>query len=138
MILKMKVAIIGWGWVGHAMQDLFPAAFVYSHNIIYHDGTLMRVQSEALWKEKTKEYKKIVNACDVAFICLPTPCPHGKRLDTSQVQKAIRWCNAKLIVVRSTVNPGDCYRWSMMFKKNIVFQPEYLGETPEHPLLDTV
>jgi UDP-glucose 6-dehydrogenase len=25
----------------------------------------------------------------------------------------------------------------MMFKKAIVFQPEYLGETPQHPLLDT-
>jgi UDP-glucose 6-dehydrogenase len=24
-----------------------------------------------------------------------------------------------------------------MFKKHIVFQPEYLGETPNHPLLDT-
>ena len=111
----MKVAIVGAGWVGGAMKDLFPDAYVYTHKI-----------------GKQEE----VNKCDVAFICVPTPCKYKSRLDTSIVQDTIAWLKTPLIVIRSTVNPGDTYRWKMMFKKHIVFQPEYLGETPQHPLLN--
>src|SRR5690606_19949880 len=31
--------------------------------------------------------------------------------------------------------PGDCDKWDG-YGKNIVFEPEFLGETPNHPLLD--
>ena len=125
-----KVAIIGGtGWVGKAVHQLFPDAYVYSRN----QGT-----------------RKEVNKCRIAFICVPTPnatspgthpkyenLPSEGILDTSAVEEAISWLEAELIVVRSTVNPGDCDRWALKYLKNIVFQPEYLGETPAHPLLDT-
>lgn len=131
---QTKVAIIGNGWVGQAMQELFPQAIIYVRDV-----------SKIIPNYSLKVYttdKGKVNKADVAFICVPTPLiEKGKekgRLDTSIVQDVISWCEAKLIVIRSTVNPGDTYRWKMMFKKHIVFQPEYLGETPEHPLLDTV
>jgi UDPglucose 6-dehydrogenase len=118
--MKHKIGIIGSGWVGGAMKELFPDAYVYT---------------------RTTGDKKLINKCDVVFIAVPTPLiEKGKekgRLDTSIVQDVISWCEAKLIVIRSTVNPGDTYRWKMMFKKHIVFQPEYLGETPNHPLLNT-
>jgi UDP-glucose 6-dehydrogenase len=48
----------------------------------------------------------------------------------------IAWCQCPLIVIRSTVNPGDSNRWGIKFQKSIVVQPEYLGETPAHPFLD--
>ena len=113
----MKIAIIGaTGWVGKAMLSLFPDAYKYSR----HQGT-----------------KKGVNKNRIVFICVPTPVIGEGRLDTSIVEEAISWCEAELIVVRSTVNPGDCDRWALKYLKNIVFQPEYLGETPAHPLLDT-
>ncbi len=137
--MNKKVGIIGLGWVGKAMWDLFPDAAIYSHNMILNnEGEWMRASDGSPdWEEDNQKYKAAVNKCDVVFVCLPSPCPEEGRLDTSAVEEAIKWCKAKLIVVRSTVNPGDCYRWSMMFKKHIVFQPEYLGETPQHPLLDT-
>jgi UDPglucose 6-dehydrogenase len=114
----MKVAVIGsTGWVGRSMMRLFPNAYSYTSKLGNKDD---------------------VNKCDVAFICVPTPCIDEKRLDTSIVEECISWCECPLIVVRSTVNPGDCDRWGRKYSKSIVMQPEYLGETPNHPLLDTI
>jgi len=129
-----KVAIIGYGWVGTAMHKLFPDAFIYSTSLIVHNGQLVR--DPVVFKDKMEEYKKVVNACHVAFICVPTPNHREAELDTSIIEEIIDWCECPLIVIRSTVNPGDCDKWSVRFCKKIVMQPEYLGETPSHPMLD--
>jgi len=137
-----KVAIIGNGWVGKAMQDLFPDALVYVRNTA-------EAFKDFQGTPKFTNDKELINQCDVAFICVPTPNrtygdylddPSGKgegKLDTSAVEECIEWLETPLIVIRSTVNPGDCELWRHKSNKNIVFQPEYLGETPQHPLLDT-
>lgn len=111
----MTTAIIGLGWVGKYMQQLFPNAVIY-------DRHTMNMSD--------------VSACDIAFICVPTPCPDEGRLDTSIVEEVVRWCDADLLVVRSTVNPGDTDLWADKYGKRIVMQPEYLGETPAHPMLN--
>lgn len=111
----MKIAVIGKGWVGKSMIELFPDSVIYDEPLGI--GT-----------------KEEVNACDVAFICVPTPCPEKGRLDTSIVFDVAEWCECPLKIVRSTVNPGDCEQ----LPGNIVFQPEYLGETPAHPMLHPV
>lgn len=112
-----KIAVIGsTGWVGRSMMQLFPEAYEYTSK---------------------KGKKEEVNECDVAFICVPTPNKTGRRLDVSIIDEIMTWCECKLIVVRSTVNPGDCELWRAKYGRNIVMQPEYLGETPNHPLLDT-
>jgi len=110
----MTIKIYGKGWVGKAMNQLFPEALI-------HDPAMGYV-SEA--------------TAEVAFICVPSPCPNEGELDTSIVEDVVREADESLIVVRSTVNPGDCDRWAKKYNKNIVFQPEYLGETVSHPLLD--
>jgi UDPglucose 6-dehydrogenase len=110
-----KVAIIGYGWVGKAMHQLFPDAYIYTESI----GD-----------------KKGVDECDVAFICVPTPVVEEGRLDTSIVEGCVAWCECPLLVIRSTVNPGTTDLLSLKYDKRIVMQPEYLGETPNHPLLD--
>lgn len=111
-----SVVICGFGWVGKAMFSLFPDAYVYTHK----HGT-----------------KKEANKRKIAFICTPTPVIGEGKLDTSIVESCIKWLESEVIVIRSTVNPGDCDRWSLKYRKQIIFQPEYLGETPNHPLLDT-
>lgn len=116
----MKVAIIGsTGWVGKAMLQLFPDAYQFTTKIGDIAG---------------------VNACDFAFVCVPTPLKDG-RLDVSRIDQIVSWCTCKYIVIRSTVNPGDCNRWSAKIQHLnrvswILHQPEYLGETPNHPLLN--
>jgi UDP-glucose 6-dehydrogenase len=113
----MKVSVIGaTGWVGKAVVSLFPLAYQYTSHI----GT-----------------KEEANKSDVAFICVPSPLKEiGQILDTSIVEDCIAWCKCPLLVVRSTVNPGDCDRWAKKYGKKIIMQPEYLGETPNHPLLN--
>ena len=112
----MTTAIIGYGWVGKSVQKLFPKSVVYDVNIF-------------------NSSKRLVNECDVAFISVPTPLKDGK-LDTSIVEECVEWCKCPLLIIRSTVNPGDCDKWATKYKKHIVFIPEYLGETPSHPMLD--
>lgn len=110
----MDIKIYGFGWVGKAMKSLFPDARV-------HDP------AQGMLSEKT---------ADIAFICVPTPNVGKGKLDTSIVEDVIKNSQEKLLVIRSTVNPGDCVGWMVKYKKNIVFQPEYLGETTNHPMTD--
>lgn len=131
--MNQKVAIIGNGWVGKAMQELFPQACIYLRD---KEKTIQQNQTyEDRWYS---EDKSKINEADIAFVCVPTPHVNEGRLDTSAVEQVISWCSCPIIVIRSTVNPGDCDRWEKQYNKVICMQPEYLGETPQHPLLDTV
>lgn len=113
---NISTAVIGKGWVGKSMIDLFPESKVYDEPLA--EGT-----------------RSNVNKCDVAFVCVPTPNEGKGKLDTSIVEEVVKWCECPLIIIRSTVNPGTCDRLEAL-GKNIVFMPEYLGETVAHPLID--
>lgn len=114
----MTVAVIGAnGWVGKAMVSVFNEA-------VAHDVT------------SSSANRTNVNFCDVAFICVPTPNLPDGSLDDSIVEEIVQWCECPLIVIRSTVQPGTTDRLALKYHKNIVMQPEYLGETVAHPLLD--
>jgi UDPglucose 6-dehydrogenase len=106
----MTIKIYGFGWVGKAMKTLFPDAAIHDPSQGYKD----------------------LSKYDVAFICVPTPLVDGK-LDTSIVEDVIKNCQEDLIIIRSTVMPGTCDELEKL-GKNIVFQPEYLGETVNHPM----
>lgn len=108
----MRVKIYGYGWVGKAMHSLFPTALI-------HDPALGMVAEEV---------------ADVALVCVPTPGDGGK-LDTSIVWDIARDAEEELIIIRSTLNPGTCDELEKL-GRNIVFMPEYLGESVAHPLLD--
>lgn len=114
---EMGVGIIGLGWVGRAQNELFPRAAIYDSGL-------------------SKGSRESVNNCDVVFVCVPTPNVGKGKLDTSIVEEVVSWCEAKVIVIRSTVNPGDSHRLKEKYGKRIVTQPEYLGETVAHPMLD--
>lgn len=127
-----KVAIVGNGWVGTSMQELFPHALTYvrDYDKALKEGKIF--ENYAYTDDRAK-----INKADFVFICVPTPNPENGKLDTSAVEEVIAWLeNDPLIVIRSTVNPGDCETWVAKYGKRIIFQPEYLGETPNHPLLD--
>jgi len=73
-----------------------------------------------------------INACDVVFVCVPTPMDDDGSCNTSIVEEVVGWVEAPLIILRSTVTPGTTDRLAAKFNKRIVFQPEYLGETTAH------
>lgn len=111
----MKIKIYGYGWVGKAMQTLFPDALV--HDPAPHIGFI--------------NYEK----ADIAFVCVPTNLKDGA-LDTSIVEAVVNQSQEDLIIIRSTVMPGTCDKLIKDTGKNIVFQPEYLGESINHPMTD--
>jgi UDPglucose 6-dehydrogenase len=113
----MKVGICGLGWVGNAMKRLFPEAYCYDPPLGI--GTKAELSKQ-----------------EIVFLCIPTPCPAEGALDTSIVEEVVAWCECPLIVIRSTVNPGDCDSLSARYGKRICHQPEYLGETTAHPFTD--
>jgi UDPglucose 6-dehydrogenase len=110
----MKVKIYGLGWVGKAMQILFPEATIV-------DPILGLTSDEV---------------ADVAFVCVPTPNIGEGKLDTSIVEDVVKNAKEKLLVMRSTINPGTCDYLAEKYHKEIVMQPEYLGETTNHPMSD--
>jgi UDP-glucose 6-dehydrogenase len=65
---------------------------------------------------------------------VPTPWD-GERLDCSAVEAAIAACSSSLIVLRSATQPGFADAMAKKYDKRIVVQPEYLGESPNHPML---
>lgn len=112
------MVLIGYGWVGRSMKKLFPEAVIYD---LEYSGSVT---------------KEVANREDVAFISVPTPNVGMDQLDTSIVEECVKWCECPLIVIRSTVNPGTTDWLSKKYNKRIIMQPEYLGETTNHPLLD--
>jgi UDPglucose 6-dehydrogenase len=104
------IKIYGYGWVGKAMKTLFPDAVVHDPDQDMH----------------------ATEPAKYAFVCVPTPL-RGGTLDTSIVEEVLRKSNDEILIVRSTVMPGTCDRFP---DKRIVFQPEYLGETTNHPMTD--
>lgn len=129
-IASPEIAVIGYGWVGKSMVEMFPEAYV-------HDEPMLLAGHG---KEKYPIMRDIgryaVNQTKVAFVCVPTPNLENGQLDTSIVEDVVSWCESDLIVIRSTVNPGTADDLKLRTGKHIVTQPEYLGETTAHPMLD--
>jgi UDPglucose 6-dehydrogenase len=114
----VKIGIIGLGAVGSALRELFPSAALYD---------------EPLGIGRRED----VSGADVAFVCVPTPSAVDGTADVSAVEDVVRWLDAKVIVIRSTVAVGTTRRLSQTYKKAIVFQPEFgPGESVEHPYTD--
>ena len=113
------IGIVGVGVVGSAMLRLF------GHRAIAYDIGPNSVRN-----------REAINACDVAFVCVPTPAKADGGCDISCVEEVVAWLASPLIVLRSTVPPGTTDRLRSRHDKRIVFQPEYLGETPAHPFAD--
>lgn len=112
-----EIGIVGYGWVGKAQHEMFPDAHVYDAPLELGSRT-------------------IINVCEVTFLAVPTPNLENGSLDTSIVEEVVDWCDSEVIVLRSTVQPGTADRLKAKTGKRIVTQPEYLGESTAHPLLD--
>lgn len=115
----MKVAIVGAGAVGRGIAQLFPNA------VLFDEPKGIGTRAE-------------VNACDAAFVCVPTPSLADGRCDTSIVESVLGWLTTPLVVIRSTVAVGTTRRLAQQHPDlDIVFQPEYgPAETPDHPFND--
>lgn len=113
----MKIGIIGIGHVGGTMSKLFRDA------VLYDPYKNLGTQEE-------------INECDISFICVPTPQADNGSCDTHIVQDILNWINTPVIVIRSTVPVGFTDYQCKKLNKQIIFQPEYYGETVNHRFSD--
>lgn len=128
---KPSVAVFGAsGVVGGNMAAFLAAkAHLFSKLALYdiNPGTKYHGPQGDIVTTNKKEDAK---GCNIAFICVPTPeCADGSA-DTSIVEDVCLWGDADVFIVRSTVPPGTCEEIERRTGKDIVFQPEYLGENP--------
>jgi len=106
----MNIQIIGYGIVGQNIFKIFKDAWVTDPNlnIVYIKG-----------KPKI----------DVAFVCVQTPKKGDGSCDISIVRQAIQENEAEVFCIKSTIPPGTTESLRKETGKNIVFSPEYYGET---------
>ncbi len=109
MTVSPKVAIIGYGYVGQAMQRVFPDAVIFD-------------------EPKGMGSREAVNRCDVGIICVPTPAARDGSCDISIVEGVVQWLQTPLVIIKSTISPGTTDRLRETYKKRIVFVPEFIGE----------
>ncbi len=113
--MQPSVAIVGFGALGHALKQVFPAAAVFDEPL----GIGSRAE---------------VNACDFACVAVPTPQGSGGACDTSIVEHVVDWLDGPHIIIFSTIAVGTTERLVRETGKRIVHQPTYgPGETTGHP-----
>ena len=117
-----NIGIIGNGFVGNALYEGFKN---YANVKVYDSNPLKSLNS----------LEDVLNN-EFVFLCVPTPpAEHGK-IDLSYIE----WCfeqafsgkytlpkNIKFII-KSTVIPGTCKRFSVKYKTNVLSNPEFLTE----------
>lgn len=116
----MRVGVVGYGYVGKALTTFFQRAhlvFTYDKNLDGH---------------RSSRNKENIAACDIVFVAVPTPITEDGRCDMSAVEEVVGWVEAPLCI-KSTVIPGTVDRLAAAGGREMVFSPEYIGESPGHP-----
>ena len=112
----MKVAIVGYGFVGKALAD----GFLDTVKVIKIDPKLNTDINEII------RFKP-----DIIFICLPTPMNDDSSQDISLVQEAMKEISqmniSSIVVLKSTVLPDNLDQLSLL-NKDFVYNPEFLRE----------
>lgn len=110
----IKIGIIGYGYVGKALHRFFENHYE------------VKIFDPNVENTNTKEE---INQSDIVFISVPTPRGENGECDISIVEKTMDWLNTNLIVIKSTVEIGTTDYLIEKYSKNIVFSPEYIGES---------
>jgi len=118
MMNKLKLGIVGYGFVGQATEYAFmtPNVETFIVDPKYNDNTL---EDLVEWKPK------------VVFICLPTPSLDDGSINSSLVETAVNYIKDKshntFIIIKSTVTP-DIVDQLTSQEFNVVYVPEFLSE----------
>ncbi len=112
--MNNKVAIIGHGYVGQALENYFKDKF----EVVIYDPI------------KGFDDKELVNACGLAVVSVPTTMLEDGSVDLSIVDEIFQWLQTESIVIKSTIPPGTTKKLAEQynFADRLVFSPEYIGE----------
>lgn len=112
--MKKTVAIIGYGYVGEALERYFGERF----EIVLHDPA------------KGHDNQEAVNKADLAVVSVPTNMQEDGSVDLSAIETTFEWLKTPAIVIKSTVPPQTTDRLAKQYglEDRLVFSPEYIGE----------
>jgi UDPglucose 6-dehydrogenase len=115
-----RVGIVGLGVVGKVHQQAFKAADI---------ETVVFDKYNAPYSGQAQA--SAINDCTLVFVSVPTPSGPDGACDLSAVEEVVGWVN-KPMCIKSTIPPGTTDRLIAKTGKQIVFSPEYTGETTFH------
>jgi len=121
----MKIGIVGQGYVGTAVREVFSKHYKTNTFDLNGDCTC-------------KTLHELVNVSDIIFVCVPTPMKKDGSCDTSIVEGVIKDINDfvstnlksdVIVAIKSTVPPGTTNRLNKECKNiSVIFNPEFLTE----------
>lgn len=119
-----KVLIIGYGLVGQHTGKYFTYA-----DYVDKDGIVRNVKSNDA---------SVHTKWDIAFISVPTPMQDNGRCDMSYIYDVLTNWKDKVnyFCSRSTVEIGTTDYVNDNLETNFCVQPEYLGMTPKHVMVE--
>lgn len=113
----MRITIAGYGSIGQYVEEVFGRR---------HDTT-------AYDPPKGLGRQQDLTEADFVFLCVPTPSLPGGECDTSIVEELVSQVEVReAIVCQSTVAAGTIERLLRIYRKPLVYVPEYAGESPDH------
>jgi|TARA_R110000744_G_scaffold116350_6_gene217607 UDPglucose 6-dehydrogenase len=111
----MRIAVVGYGFVGKAVE----------HGFTYKDNKLQLIDPNL----GTDVYD-VDPDTDASFVCVPTPFGEDGSIDASTVISVVTklaLITKGLIIIKSTVIPSIVKQLSGMFDR-VVYNPEFLTE----------
>lgn len=117
MMNKLKIGIIGYGFVGQAVEYSFMTQNVEAFIIDpkYNENT---IDDLIEWKPK------------LVFICLPTPSNDNGSIDATLIGKTVKYLKSRLsafIIIKSTITPKIISDITA-HEFNVAYVPEFLSE----------
>jgi len=122
----MQIGIVGQGYVGTAVKEVFSKHY--------------KVETYDLDKDKCSvDYlEDIVELSNIIFVCVPTPMKKDGSCDTSIVEAVVKDINdmvvsrnvsGRIVAIKSTIPPGTTNRLNKECHNiSVIFNPEFLTE----------
>ena len=121
----MKIGIVGQGYVGTAVKEVFSKHYETNTFDLNGDCTCTDIED-------------LVDKSDIIFVCVPTPMKKDGSCDTSIVEGVVgdlnalaltRQCSNRIIAIKSTIPPGTTNRLNKNHEfVSVIFNPEFLTE----------
>jgi UDPglucose 6-dehydrogenase len=137
--VKQKIAIVGMGYVGTAMRNLF--SYGSQFELVTYDKSMLPPRPPETFLEQEEfarareRARQPLRGADLAIVCVPTPMAGNGSADLSAVEEVAGWLPeyAHTILIKSTVPPGTTDRLNQASGGGSAvgpfhFSPEYAGE----------
>lgn len=119
MFQNPKIGIIGLGMVGQPLKRYFEEkGYKRDKDLFCYDT------------DPNKNYSDDVKKANIIFVCVPTPSNKNGSCNTSIVESVVKQFknSDKILVLKSTIEPGTAFRLKKKYNLQIFFSPEFLTE----------